>query len=219
MIKKSKNPFISVDKLYRVITLLIVSSLLYAIYESSTTQNWEVLIVSIIVLFILLFPFLFEKKFNFDIPTEIEILFILFVYASLFIGKAKEFYDIFWWWDVALHSVSAIILGFIGFTIMYLLYSSHKVQARPITLALFSFIFAISIGSLWEIFEFFMDQVFGMEMQNGSLVDTMADLIIDALGALLASAIGFLYFQSKKAPPFERMINRLKRDNPHIFKE
>ena len=214
-----KKGIISLEKLYKIITIIILTIISLAIYESVISQKWELFFTSLVVLILLLIPLFFEKKIGFKLPTEIEIALAIFVFLSVFMGRAHGFYSKFWWWDMALHSGSAVILGFIGFTIIYLMYSAHKIEAKPITLAIFSLFFAMAIGAIWEIFEFFMDQVFGLQMQDNSLIDTMSDLIVDGIGAIFASTIGFFYFKSTKAPPFERMINRIRKNNPELFKK
>ena len=73
-------------------------------------------------------------------------------------------------------------------------------------LALFSFSFAIAIGVVWEIFEFFMDISFGLNMQKSGLIDTMGDLIVDSLGALLASGIGYFYLRIKHTLVFKDVV-------------
>ena len=214
-----KRPRISLEKVYQIVSIIILTIISFAIYDSLITQKWELLFTSLVVLILLLIPLFFEKKIGFKLPIEIEIALAIFIFLSVFMGRAKEFYFKFWWWDMALHSGSAIILGFIGFTIIYLMYSAHKIKAKPITLAVFSLFFAMAIGAIWEIFEFFMDQVFGLEMQDNSLTDTMSDLIVDGIGAIFASTVGFFYFKSTKTPPFQRMINRIRKNNPKLFKK
>jgi len=114
---------------------------------------------------------------------------------SLFLGEMHQFYDRFWWWDTMLHSFSGLILGNIGYGLVsYLNGSSHtKIELSPMFVALFSFCFTLSIGALWEIYEFSMDTFFGLNMQKTGLDDTMADLILDALGALLFSVLGYFH--------------------------
>ena len=109
------------------------------------------------------------------------------------------------------HGFSAIVFGFIGFTGLYFMVNRHELSARPWAIAIFSFSFAVSIGVIWEIFEFSMDSLFGFNMQKSGLGDTMTDLIVDALGALFASTIAFVYLKSRKALIFNTMIRRLKK--------
>jgi uncharacterized membrane protein YjdF len=84
----------------------------------------------------------------------------------------------------------------------------HELKARPWVIAIFSFSFAIAIGVIWEIVEFSIDSFFGFNMQKSGLIDTMSDLIVDAVGAMFASAIAFFYLKSKKALIFGNIVKR-----------
>lgn len=206
---KSNQKILSTKSIYGVLWSAIIGSLLFAIVESGLIGNWMILFTSVLILCVSLTPFFFRRKFRGKIPTEIELVVVLFIYATLFLGEMQDFYDVFWWWDLMLHAGSAIVFGFIGFTILYLMYSKDSVGAKPLVLAIFSFSFAISIGTMWEIFEFGLDQIFGLRTQKSGLIDTMTDLIIDAVGAILSSSLAFVYFRKKRTPLFEGIIRKL----------
>lgn len=118
-----------------------------------------------------------------------------------------------------LHAGFGIAMGFAGFLIMYILYYKNKIETKPIWIIVFSFCFAVAIGTLWEIFEFGMDQIFRMNMQKSGLVDTMWDLIVNSFGALFISFVGYFYIRRKKTPIFSRMLNKFVRKNQDIFKK
>jgi RNAse (barnase) inhibitor barstar len=141
---------------------------------------------------------------------------IVFVYATLFLGEVGSFYERFWWWDIALHIGSAMAFGCIGFVIMYLLFKSNKLEANSFWLSVFTFCFAVSIGVIWEIFEFSMDQIFGMNMQKSGLIDTMWDLIVDSIGGLIASIAGYAFMKGNQRSYFSRLINIFIKDNPNL---
>ena len=82
---------------------------------------------------------------------------------------------------------------------------------------MFSFCFAVAIGVLWEIFEFTMDNLFGLNMQKSGLLDTMSDLIIDSIGAFLVSVSGFVYMKKWTVQIFSRLIRKFIEKNPRLF--
>lgn len=199
--------------------LLVIVRLVLVLAFISSVLEEEMLIAFIITLNLIItfLPRLYEKKYHIDIPIEFEILIIVFVYASLFLGEVQGFYSVFWWWDLLLHAGAGVAIGFAGFAILYVMYKGGRIRASPRTIALFAFCFSLSAGALWEIYEFGMDQAFGLNMQKSGLMDTMADLIVDALGALFASFIGYLYLKYGRALYFEKVINRFVNNNPHLF--
>jgi hypothetical protein len=217
--KNIKNNKELMDYAHLIILSLIRISLIMAIFGSIVAQRWTVLFSSLLVFALTFFPKAFEKRYKIDIPVEFEILTVLFIYASLFLGEVHGYYTYYWWWDLVLHTGSALTFGFIGFITLYILFKGNKVRAAPITIALFAFFFSLGIGALWEIFEFAMDQLFGLNMQKSGLIDTMWDLIADGIGALITSVAGFLYLKKNESFIFKKIVDRFIRDNPRIFKK
>ncbi len=216
---KSKKDAKFVSRLYFLVLNIIRISLVFAIASALFTQRWTVVFVSVLTLLLTLFPYLFEKRYKIDIPIEFEILVVIFIYASIFLGEVHEYYIKFWWWDIFLHFSSAMALGFIGFIFLYVLYKGDKIKANPSLVALFSFFFALGLGAVWEIFEFGMDQIFGLNMQKSGLIDTMADLIVDSFGALIASFAGYLYLKKEETFIFKKMVNSFAQENPKLFSD
>lgn len=199
------------------ITYVIRCSLLVAMAGSAWELRWFLLFASTVIFFLTFFPDVFERQYQIYLPIEIEFVIILFLYASLFLGEIKGYYTRFWWWDVTLHACSGVVLGFAGFLILYILYRKERLTSSPYWISFFAFCFAVAIGTVWEIFEFFMDQTFNFNMQKSGLVDTMWDLIVDSLGALFASAVGFYYIKGRKEGVFNRIITKFIAENPRYF--
>lgn len=204
-------------KLHFAFSLFIRGMIAVAIMSAVFTRNWTILFLGSIALILTFLPAIIEKNYKIDLPTELEVVTVLFIFTSIFMGEMHGYYTKYWWWDVVLHTSAGIVLGFIGFLIMFVLYDQGKIKARPITIAIFSFCFALAIGALWEIFEFSMDSFFGWNMQSTGLVDTMWDLIVDTGGALLTSALGYLYLRGGKHRIFQKLITRFINANPDLF--
>jgi hypothetical protein len=167
-------------------------------------------------------PLTVARYFHIRVPLEFDTIAVIFIYMSLYLGEVQDFYAKFWWWDLALHGGSGFLLGIAGFLLVYLLNEDKKasVHLTPGFIALFAFTFSQGLGSLWEIFEFSMDQVFGLNMQKSGLVDTMSDLIINAIAAATISLLGYGYLKSPKVDSFlERAIDRVIHLNPRIFRK
>lgn len=171
-------------------------------------------------------PILLGRHFRLFLPPEFQLFAVTFVFASLFLGEVREFYARIWWWDMALHATSGVLLGILGFLLVYMLNESARIKLtmRPRFVAFFSFVFAVAIGALWEIFEFSMDSLFGMNMQKpmlgdpSGLTDTMWDLILDTAGALAVSLLGWFYMHTGKRSFIESSIERFVERNPRFFR-
>jgi len=176
-------------------------------------QEWSTVFVSLMTLGISQYAISLTRRTNIRVPASFLTATILFVYATLFLGEVGDFYERFWWWDVVLHAGSAIGFGLIGAVTLILLFRQGKVQASPILVSVFVFSFALAVGAVWEIFEFGMDQLFGLSMQKSGLVDTMADLIVDSIGGLLAAAASYAYLTKGRKTTFTAVLDEAIEEN------
>ncbi|MBW2992390.1 hypothetical protein KY345_04200 [Candidatus Woesearchaeota archaeon] len=206
------------DKIQIVLSWVIRIFILLAVIGAILNFRWQILFVSCFAFFLTFLPALIERNFKVYLPAEFEIAIVVFIYASLFLGDVHGYYTRFWWWDIILHIGSALALGFVGFLILFTFYEEKKIKAKPLTIALFAFCFALAAGALWEIFEFTIDSIFGQDMQKSGLVDTMWDLIVDAGGALFTSVIGFIYLKGGKTRLFNHFLEHFIRENPKLFR-
>lgn len=206
------------EKITLVIAYLFRAALLVAVANQVRSGNWMLLFLTATTLFMTFLPAIIERNYRITIPVEFTFFMTLFIYMAMFLGEERGYYYKYFWWDKVLHGSSAMIFGFIGFLIVYELYSHRKLIMRPITIAAFSFSFALALGALWEIVEFTIDQNFGTNMQKSGLMDTMGDLIIDSAGALISAIAGFFYVKSGKSFIFDHFVERFVMKNPKIFK-
>jgi hypothetical protein len=159
-----------------------------------------------------------------DVPAEIQIAVVVFVFATLFLGEVRGYYERFWWWDLALHTTAGLLLGIFGFLIVHMLNRSEAVDLhmRPAFLAMFAFFFAVGIGALWEVFEFAMDEIFGFNMQKpmlgdpSGLTDTMWDLIVDTIGAGVVALAGWHQLRRSR-PRSDNWLRRFIARHPRFF--
>jgi len=200
---------------------IILVGLGFSVYE----QQWlnTVVIVSILLLTIL--PALLSRRLAIFIPPEFELATIAFIFAALFLGETRNYYDRYWWWDIALHATSGGLLGILGLLLVYILNETPRVDLhmRPGFVAFFAFCFSVTVGALWEIFEFAMDGFIGTNMQKpmfddpSGLTDTMWDLIVDTLGALVVATLGYVYMKRGSKSVIARWIQRFIDGNPRLF--
>lgn len=193
---------------WRIFAILLFVAVLLGVYE----QNWFNVMAGMIAIAIIVIPLLLERTFKVNFPSEIELAFLIFIYASLYLGEINTFYEKFWWWDLFLHSTSGIIFAFLAFIIVYLIHADKRTTLKlsPFFLSLFAFSFALMLGVMWEIFEYLMDQTFGLNMQKSGLTDTMWDLMVNMLGALCMAIYSYRY-QKKQKIPLQRLEKWLKR--------
>ena len=210
-----------ISNLHKRLTLFLQLTLLIGAILAVMQGRWLAATVTAGIIGVTLLPLVLGRRLAVHIPPEFEVLAVVFAYASLFLGEVHGYYIRFWWWDVVLHIGSGFLLGILGFLLVYVLNEVESVDLhmRPRFVALFAFMFAVGMGALWEIFEFGMDQLFGLNMQKSGLVDTMWDLIVDTGGAIVISLLGWSYLEKAGSSSFlERWIAAFVRANPRLFR-
>jgi uncharacterized membrane protein YjdF len=166
-----------------------------------------------------------SRRLSVEIPSELELTAVLFIFATLFLGEVKDWYERYWWWDAALHTSSGLLLGMLGFMIVYVLNEDKSVDMhmRPAFVALFAFFFAVGLGAIWEVFEFAMDEWFGTNMQPATetdpsgLTDTIQDLIVDTIGAAAVSLWGWRYLRRPHKQRIDSWAARFIARHPRLF--
>lgn len=197
-----------IEKIQIIIIRFLQGTLVIAGIVAALQGSWTVLFASSITLAVIFLPAALGRNVKLNLPVSFHFIVTLFIYVTLFLGEIGGFYERFWWFDVLLHMGSALVFGIVGFMILYTLYDTNRFVAQPFLIGLFSFAFAVAIGAVWEIFEFTMDSFFGFNMQKSGLVDTMWDLIVDSIGALIASTVGYYYIKEKGKGFLSRAIKR-----------
>ncbi len=157
-------------------------------------------------------PSILERKLRFELPSLLYTFYIIFLYCAIFLGEVRSFYYLVPQWDTVCHFCSSMMMGFFGLMVVTILNRDKhlSVSLSPFFVCLFAFCFSVTLGSIWEIYEFAADGLFGMNMQkftladgtvlvgHAALADTMKDIIVDVLGSLLASVIGFFSIRKGK---------------------
>lgn len=177
--------------------LLIWAVLLLEFGVALWERQWPLAGVAAITFVLTLMPMLLVRRMDIRLPTAFLVGITLFIFATIFLGEAFDFYRRYWWWDMVLHGGSAIGFGLLGFLFVLMLFEGDRYAAPAWAMALIAFSFAVTIGALWEIFEFGMDQLFGLNMQKSGLLDTMFDLIVNVIGASIGALAGYLYLTGR----------------------
>ena len=198
---------------------LIWVALVLAFADALMQGNWPAAAVSLGTLALSLAPVFVARWAEIFIPPSFITASVLFIVSTLFLGEVFDFYDRFWWWDMVMHAGSAIGLGLVGFVLVFMMFQGNRYAAPPVALAFFSFCFALAMGALWEVFEYGMDSLFGLNMQKDGLDDTMRDLMIDAAGALAGGAAGFAYLKGLEYGGLPTLIDEFVRRNPRLFRK
>ncbi len=208
--KKTNEGIYRKNKTSMIITNVIRILLIALFIRACITVDHTNTLIIILTFILTYYPSILNKRFGVYLPNRLEIVITLFIFAAQVLGEMNGFYDKISWWDTMLHTISGIVLGLVGFLFVYLLNEKgdKNVNLSPIFVVIVAFCFALTIGVFWEFFEYGADRILGYNMQKfrlpgqDGLVDTMNDLIVDTVGAIIACIFGWKYMKKKKDPLF-----------------
>jgi hypothetical protein len=206
--KATLPPLGNAEKIELTISWLLKAIMLFTIVMSVLEFRLLLMATSLVILFFSALPAMIKRTFRITLPVEVDLVLTAFIFAHFILGEAANYYTKFWFFDLILHTSSGILIGMVGFIIMYFFLYSRKVSANPFLVSVFCVSFSLAAGALWEIFEFTMDQLFGFNMQKSGIVDTMSDLIVDFLGACLVGFWVYRYLTKDEDGLIKLMINR-----------
>ena len=233
----------AVLSVYLILRLLVILTLVLQFLNG----NFQNVFVCILTLILLMLPSIIEHRIHVELPNALQIIIMLFVFAAEILGEIQEFYVLVPHWDTVLHTINGFLFAAIGFSIVNILSDNKRVSMTlsPIYMAVAAFCFSMTIGVLWEFFEWGMDCLFGYDMQKDTVLqsfssvsihpegrniavplnnisdmtlvfadgstqtfhlggyldmglqDTMKDLLVNLIGAIVFSVIGYFYIKTK----------------------
>lgn len=234
MLRKHNGTFL----LYMILRALVIVTGILAFIG----KRYESVAVCILVLILFLVPSFLERRLRFSLPSAFEKIILLFIFSAEILGELQSFYLRFAWWDTMLHTLNGFLCAAVGFALVDLLNNNPDIRLSlsPFYLAATAFCFSMTVGVIWEFFEFSMDTFLGLDMQkdtvihtirsvklnpsgqnvpyvikgirqtavNGELlmvdgyldiglIDTMKDLLVNFVGAVVFSVIGYCYVKSR----------------------
>lgn len=226
-------------------------------------RDYESVFTCVLTLVLFMMPALVEAQFRIDLPDTLEVIILIFIFAAEILGELSCFFVRFRGWDTMLHTTSGFLYAAVGFSLVDIFNRNRRFrfELSPLFLAIVAFCFSMTIGVLWEFFEFAIDVLFHTDMQkdtiihaissvaldptrsnipvvisnirevtvNGQslelggyldigLIDTMKDLFVNFIGAVVFSIIGYFYVKSRGASRFaQRFIPQVPDDAPPLL--
>lgn len=239
-----------------IVYILLRLFVVFAGVFSCLNGNYENLFFCVLAFILFTVPSFVENNFGIELPSVLEIVILLFIFAADILGEMGSYYTKVPYWDTMLHTVNGFLCAAIGFALIDILNRNEKIKFKlsPLFLAIVAFCFSMTIGVLWEFFEFFCDVFLGTDMQkdfvvnsitstllgegtkaplvideiksivvNGhsidvegyldiGLYDTMKDLFVNFIGAVVFSIIGYFYIKTRGKGRIARLfIPQLKK--------
>lgn len=175
-LREHKSSFI----VYFTLRILVIIMLVLQVLN----RNYENVFLCVLTLLLLVVPSFVQITFKVELPTTLEIIILVFIFAAEILGEISEFYLVFPFWDTVLHTLNGFLAAAIGFSLVDLLNRSEKTMfsLSPLFTAIVAFCFSMTIGVLWEFFEFGMDMIVGYDMQKDTVIHTIRSVTLDPAG-------------------------------------
>mgnify|MGYP003292096067 CR=1 FL=1 len=221
---------------YFILRIIVLMMLLVNLWE----RDYESAFICVLSLVLFLLPAFIEKQFRVQIPTLMEVVILLFIFGAEILGELQNYYGQYPYWDTMLHTTNGFVCAAFGFSLIDILTRNRQEKFRlsPLYVSLVAFCFSMTVGVLWEFFEYGMDVLFLTDMQKDTILhsiasvdlssdgtvvvlrdistvavngqtlpvagyldiglhDTMADLFVNFVGAVVFSVLGYFYIRHR----------------------
>ena len=168
----------SMSILYIVLTCIVIAVLVGQFF----TGNYENCFTCILTLILFLIPSFVDRTLKITLPHTLEVIIVLFIFCAEILGEIRAFYLKIPWWDTMLHAMNGFLMAAVGVSMVDIFNRSElfKFELSPFFVALVAFCFSMTIGVLWDFFEFSMDVLTLTDMQKDTVVNTIATVDLNA---------------------------------------
>ena len=244
--ERKENRFYK-NKTTLTVYLVLRGLIIFILVRAVLRREYQSVFLCALSLVLLIMPSIISRKLKIVLPSTLEIVILLFIFAAEILGELNSFYVRVPHWDTMLHTINGFLCAAIGFALVDMMNRNDRFtfQLSPLYLAIVSFCFSMTVGVLWEFFEFSGDYFLGMDMQKDTIVhaihsvnmdptltntvvhvrdiadvilvhsdgsqqalglggyldigiiDTMKDLFVNFIGAVVFSFIGYFYVKKK----------------------
>ncbi len=168
---------VAVYVLFRLITIVnLINQILFI-------QEWGDIFTYVLTLVLFTIPLIVERVFKIEIPNLLELIIIIFIFSSTILGELGDFYGYIPAWDTALHTLNGFLAAGVGFSLVYLLNKNAEgISLTPLFLAIVTFCFSMTVGVIWEFFEYYADRWMDLDMQKDRIVQEISSVSIGEAG-------------------------------------
>ena len=186
---KQTSAEVSIEKRHRTRRRLTIRGVLsffivLTFVRAAFMHRYENMFVCVLSLVLFCVPMLIERSLDIDIPPLMEAIIYCFIFAAEILGEINSFYTIIPGWDTMLHTINGFLVAAVGFSLVDLFNRSERFSFKlsPLFLAIVAFCFSMTVGVLWEFFEFGADQMLGTDMQKDFIVQNIHSVSLNSDG-------------------------------------
>lgn len=167
----------AVFAVYLVLRLIVIALLVLELVQ----KQYESAFICVLVLVLFALPAFVQKNFGIQLPSTLEILILLFIFAAEILGELQSYYIHFPYWDTILHTTNGFVCAAFGFSLVDILCRNkqEKFRLSPLFMAVVAFCFSMTVGVLWEFFEYGMDRFTHTDMQKDTVIHSISTVELD----------------------------------------
>ncbi len=172
-LKENKSTFF----VYTGLRLLVLLMMILQIFN----RNYENVFLCVLTLILMIMPSVVQATFKVEFPSALEIIIMCFIFSAEILGEISAFYIKFPYWDTILHTLNGFLCAALGFSLVDIMNNNKKLkfELSPVFMAITAFCFSMTIGVLWEFFEFGMDTIFRLDMQKDTVLTAISSTYLD----------------------------------------
>ena len=165
---------------YIVLRVIVVGVMIARLID----RDYNNVFLCLLTLVLFMIPSFMEGKLKIGVPNVLEVIILIFIFAAEILGEIGEYFVNVPNWDVMLHTTTGFLAAAVGLSLVELLNGSKRVSMKlsPLFVALVAFCFSMTIGVLWEFFEFGVDHLFNMDMQKDTVIHTIRSVALHPEG-------------------------------------
>lgn len=169
-----------VSAVYLTLRLAVILTMIAQFFN----RNYENVFLCGLTLILLILPTVLERRLQVDFPDTLEIIVMLFIFSAEILGEIEFYYIRYPHWDLILHTMNGFLCAAIGFSLVDLFDRSEKfsLTLSPVFMAIVAFCFSMTIGVLWEFFEYSVDYFLLLDMQKDTVTNVISTVTLDPTG-------------------------------------
>lgn len=201
----------------RAVIYIVVRVMFGVLAVSSLSRgDYEAAVIALTGLVLSIVPQIIIRRLQLKLPLLYELVVLGFIVASIMLGELLDVYSSFWWWDSLLHLSSGVIIGYIGYMVLFTLHLQGKLDVSAGMVAFLTFSVSMMVAAMWEVFEFAVDQATGSLMQLHN-TDTMKDIVLAMIGSLVASGAAYWHYRWPDNSPLYGELRQFFERNAHLL--
>ncbi len=173
-----------------------------------SAQRWDIFFINLFAIILTFLPFGIRLALKISFPRSFKIALYFSLLVMVIVEKFLEGWVVF--------MMLGLLLGIVGFIVMYVIYISKKMTSFDFMIVLFSFCFAVSIGAVWEVFQFLMTDTLKVHLEGFYGNYSPEGLVMIVLGAAFSSIWGYGYLKFSKKNLIQHVVGNFQKQNPNL---